>query len=115
MANRVRALSHENRTPAANAAPAPGADALERLLAADGDPSRSAEVLATVARIHHVDAVWLLTGESDFHSERYTPEARLRIADLLMRVGMELLSSRAARRSVGGPRAARASGEPPVA
>ena len=79
-------------------------DALRQLSAALADDGRddaqapadggAAEVLAAAARAYQVDATWLVTGEEDFHGDDLAPGARIRVADLLLRVGHRLLDAR---------------------
>ena len=74
-------------------------DALRQLPSVLADDSRddtlaAASVLAAAARAYHVDATWLVTGEEDFHGEDLAPAARIRVADLLLRVGEQLLAAR---------------------
>ena len=74
-------------------------EALRHLSAALADDSRedrpgAAGVLAAAAHAYEVDATWLVTGQENFHGEELPPASRIRVADLLLRVGHHLLAGR---------------------
>lgn len=73
-------------------------DQLERLLASDAGP-RGTQLLAAVVQAYHVDACWLLTGEERVDAAALAPDARLRLAELLLDVADALLADRARSRA----------------
>jgi hypothetical protein len=77
-------------------------DQIERLLASDGG-SRGTRLLAAVVQTYHVDACWLLTGEYDMDAAALAPEARLRLAEMLLSVADALLADRARSRTPQQP------------
>lgn len=67
---------------------------LERWLSGDAGP-KGTRLLAAVVQAYHVDACWLLTGEEQVNAAQLAPDARLRLAELLLDVADALLSERA--------------------
>ena len=74
---------------------------LDRWLSGDGGP-KGTRLLAAVIQSYHVDACWLLTGEEELDTSTLAPDARLRLAELLLAVADALLADRARSRADGG-------------
>ena len=109
IAARVRSLVEaRDRGDASRAAsrlgvPARDLDRLDQILADDMCDDKSSQetglrLLAAVTRSYQADPCWLLTGHSDLHDADLGASDRLRLADLLLRLGEILLRERAAHR-----------------
>src|SRR5215208_142951 len=108
IAERVRALvSTRDRGDAALAAGRLGVPTvdiadLDRVLAAglsdDCAQDGVLRFLAAVTRGYQADPCWLLTGHSDLRRAELSPSDRLKVADLLLRLGDFLVRERAAHR-----------------
>ena len=108
IAERVRALvssrdrgDHE-RASGRLGVPVGDLEQLDRLISEQMCDDRRGEpalrVLAAVMRNYQADPCWLLTGHSDLRNADLSALDRLKVADLLLRLGEFLLRDRAAHR-----------------
>ncbi|HKG91479.1 MAG TPA: hypothetical protein VKA84_06305 [Gemmatimonadaceae bacterium] len=77
-------------------------DLIDRLFADQMCDDRAHEsalkLLAAVTRGYQADPCWLLTGHTDMRRAELSPSDRLKVADLLLRLGDFLVRERAAHR-----------------